>query len=68
MAKLFGKQWMMELLHYIVVFAVIAVSWVPMMGLMGGNTWYTLASVFGVFVIVDQLAHIYLLKEQASMW
>lgn len=44
-------------LHYVLVYAVLLGTWVPMMGFFGGNIYLT--SIFGFFIFVgaDMLAH-----------
>lgn len=46
-----------EILHYIVVFAVIAGTWQFYMGLAQNNLPITLGLSFATFVLADQMAH-----------
>jgi hypothetical protein len=54
----------MEWAHYAIVFAVILVSWIPLMDYWKGDLTPTALSSFAVFVVVDQLAHKYMLGER----
>jgi hypothetical protein len=55
-----------ELLHYAIVFAVLAAAWTPLMQFFGGDIKPTLVAGFVVFVLADQLAHKYILKERGT--
>jgi hypothetical protein len=55
-----------EVVHYIAVFAVLAAAWTPLMQFFGGDIKPTLVAGFAVFVVADQLAHKYILKERGT--
>jgi len=57
------KNVFMELLHYIIVFAVIAVTWLPLMNYFNNLTYTLLASLL-IFFVTDQLAHRFMLGEK----
>jgi hypothetical protein len=55
---LMGKDWSMnDILHYIVVYGVILLAWVPVMDYWGGEVGPTAATVFVLFVVADKMAH-----------
>lgn len=57
-----------EILHYAVVYAILAITWVPLMNFFQSNLVYTSLSSFLLFVFVDQLAHLIILKEKFSIF
>ena len=54
----------MELLHYIVVYAVLAGSWTSIMNYFKGDVVPTAITGFIVFVVADILAHRFILGEK----
>ncbi len=68
MVKIGGNKWIAELTHYVVVFAVILASWIPLMNYFQNDVGKTALSALVVFIIADQLAHKIILKENFSMW
>ena len=61
------KKWGKELLHYIVVFGILAGSWTHIMEYFGGEIIPTVITGFVVFVVSDQLAHKLLLGEKTLL-
>lgn len=53
----------LELLHYVLVFAVIAGTWTTIMDYFAGSIFPTLGVSFVLFVIADKIAHKYLMGE-----
>jgi hypothetical protein len=54
----------MELLHYVVVYAVLAGSWTTIMNYFKGDLMLTVVTGFIVFVVADILAHRFILGEK----
>ena len=46
-----------DVLHYVIVFGVLAYAWVPLMNAAGSDINVTLALGFGVFYLTDKVAH-----------
>lgn len=55
------------LFHYIVVFGVILLTWIPYMSITRDNVIYTSLLSFVTFVIADQLAHLLILGEKIDL-
>lgn len=58
------KLTMKELVHYLVVYGVLLVSWVSLMDYFKGNVTSTAIAGLVVFIITDMLAHKYILHER----
>jgi len=58
-----NKKIGLELLHYIVVYAVILAAWIPLMEFFADNVFYTAFTVFIIFIAADQLMHRFVLGE-----
>ena len=57
----------LELMHYVVLSAVLLGGWVWLMGVFAGNLTYIIGSWVVLFVIADQLLHKWILDED-FMW
>lgn len=56
-----------SLIHYLIVFLVLWLSWIPIMNYFSNNLLLTSITAFLVFVISDQLVHIFVLGEKPSL-
>ena len=53
-----------RLIHYIIVGSFLLHSWIPLMNFFGGNVELTALAWLGLFVILDSLAHQFILGEK----
>jgi hypothetical protein len=58
------KEWV----HYILVFGVLLLTWIPAMNLMGGNVYYTSVIELMMFIGADLVAHKLILNEDIKLW
>lgn len=58
------QNYLMELLHYVVVYGVLVASWLPIMNYFKDDINLTVATGLVVFIVADQLAHKYILNEK----
>jgi hypothetical protein len=57
----------LELLHYVVVYGVLLLSWVPVMDYFKQELIPTALTVGVIFILADQLAHKIILGEDYSL-